>query len=205
MTSASSVKMAHDSSAAPRTLLLRLKDETRDVHESLERDLDLLQPDLTLERYRSIVERLYGFYLPWENAIQPILSEKLPGFAEARTKTPKLLEDIVCLRKKLGKLPVCKNLPVCLTWPSVLGGLYVTESATLNGLIISRHLQQMLGLSARHGAAFFSSYGFEVGSMWRAFGAVLQNHTPAAQEDMIIAAARQTFLSMHQWLCGEKK
>jgi heme oxygenase len=70
-----SVEMAHDSSAAPRTLLLRLKDETRDVHESLERDLDLLRPDLTLERYQSVVERFYGFYHPWENAVKPLLSE----------------------------------------------------------------------------------------------------------------------------------
>ena len=106
-----SVKMAHDSSAAPRTLLLRLKDETRDVHESLERDLDLLRPDLTLERYQGIVERFYGFYQPWENAIQPLLTEHLPGFGETRTKVPKLVEDLVYLGRKMGKLPVCKKLP----------------------------------------------------------------------------------------------
>jgi len=204
MTSGASVKMAHDSSAAPRTLLLRLKDETRDVHESLERDLDLLRPDLTLERYRGIVERLYGFYLPWENAIQPVLSERLPGFAEPRTKVPLLVDDLIYLGKKPGKLAICKNLPVCVTWPSVLGALYVTESATLSGQIISRHLAQMLGLSARRGAAFFSSYGLQVGSMWQAFGATLQAHTPPAKEDLIISSARQTFLSLHQWLCLDK-
>jgi heme oxygenase len=196
-----SVEMAHDSSAAPRTLLLRLKDETRDVHESLERDLDLLRPDLTLERYQGIVERFYGFYQPWENAIQPLLTEHLPGFGETRTKVPKLLEDLVYLGRKTGKLPVCKKLPSCLTWPEVFGGLYVTEGATLGGQIISRQLEQMLGLSARRGAAFFTSYGLQVGSMWRSFCATLQAHTPAEKEDLVVDAAKQTFVCMHQWLC----
>jgi heme oxygenase len=200
-----SVKMAHDSSAAPRTLLLRLKDETRDVHESLERDLDLLRPDLTLERYRSIVERFYGFYQPWENAVKPLVSEHLPDFAETRVKVPKLLEDLVYLGRKTAKLPVCKKLPDCRTWPAVLGGLYVTEGATLGGQIISRQLEQMLGLSARRGAAFFSSYGLQVGPMWRSFGTMLQANAPVEKEDVVIDAARQTFVCMHRWLCGDKK
>ncbi len=121
--------MAHDSSPAPRTLLLRLKDETRDVHESLERDLNLLRPDLSLERYQSIVERFYGFYLPWENAVNPVLSEHLPGFAEPRAKVPKLMEDLAYLGRKPTKLPLCNKLPPCLTWPAVLGGIYVTEAS----------------------------------------------------------------------------
>jgi heme oxygenase len=204
MTSAS-VKMALDSSAAPRTLLLRLKDETRDVNESLERDLDLLRPDLTLERYRKIVERFYGFYQPWENAVTPLLLEHLPGSAEARFKVPKLLEDLAYLGKEPARLPVCKKLPACLTWPAVLGGLYVTEGATLGGQIVSRQVEQMLGLSARRGTAFFSSYGLQVGAMWRSFCAALQANTPAQNEEMVINAARQTFVCLHQWLCEEPK
>jgi len=197
------VKMAHDSPAAPRTLLLRLKDETRDVHESLERDLDLLRPDLTLDRYRRIVERFYGFYQPWETAVKPIVAEYLPGFAEPRVKLPKLLEDLAFLGSGPSQLPVCAELPACQAWPDVLGGLYVTEGATLGGQIISRQLGQMLGLSARRGAAFFSSYGLQVGTMWRSFCGTLQANTPAEKEDLVIDAARQTFVSMHGWLCKE--
>jgi heme oxygenase len=200
-----SVKMAHDSPAAPRTLLLRLKDETRDVHESLERDLDLLQPDLTLERYRSIVERFYGFYQPWERAVKPLVSEHLSDFAEARAKVPKLVEDLAYLGRKPDKIQICKKLPACLTWPAILGGLYVTEGATLGGQIISRKLEQTLGLSARRGVAFFSSYGLQVGTMWRSFCIALQANTPSDREDLVIDAARQTFVSMHQWLCAKKK
>ena len=204
MTSAS-VKMAHDSSAAPRTLLLRLKDETRDVHESLERDLDLLRPDLTLERYRSIVERLYGFYQPWEDAVKTTLTLYLPAFVEPRSKVPHLLEDLAYLGSKPAKLPLCKRLPACQRWPDLLGGLYVMESATLNGQIISRQLGQMLGLSARRGAAFFSSYGLQVGSMWRLFCSTLQANTPGEKETAVIHAARETLISMHQWLCDGKR
>ena len=197
-----SVKMAPDSPAAPRTLLLRLKSETRDVHESLERDLNLLRPDLTLERYRSIVELFYGFYQPWEHAIKPLLAEHLPDFAEARAKIAKLLEDLAFLGSQPAKLPVCKALPACLEWPNLLGGLYVTEGATLGGQVISRQLEQMLGLSARRGGAFFSSYGLQVGPMWRSFCATLQAQTPPEKEEVVVRAARETFVAMHQWLCG---
>ncbi len=194
--------MAHDSPQAPRTLLLRLKSETRDVHESLERDLNLLRPDLTLERYRSIVELFYGFYQPWEHAIKPLLAEHLPEFAQARSKIPKLLEDLTYLGSIPAKLPRCNALPDCLKWPNLLGGLYVTEGATLGGQVISRQLEQILGLSARRGAAFFSSYGIRVGPMWRSFCATLQAQTPADKEDIVVEAARQTFVSMHKWLCS---
>jgi heme oxygenase len=197
-----SVKMAPDSPAAPRTLLLRLKSETRDVHESLERDLNLLRPDLTLERYRSIVELFYGFHQPWEHAIKPVLAEHLPDFAEARSKIPKLLEDLAFLGSQQAQLPVCQALPACLEWPNLLGGLYVTEGATLGGQVISRQLEQMLGLSPRRGAAFFSSYGLQVGPMWRSFCAALQEQTPPEKEDVVVQAARDTFVAMHQWLCG---
>jgi heme oxygenase len=149
------------------------------------------------------VERFYGFYLPWENAVKPLLMEHLPDFAEARVKVPNLIEDLTYLGKKPGKLPVCKKLPACRTWPDVLGGLYVTEGATLGGQIISRQLEQMLGLSARRGTAFFSSYGLQVGTMWRSFCATLLANTPTEKEDAVIKAARQTFVSMHRWLCKE--
>jgi len=198
------VKLAHDSSAAPRTLLLRLKDETRDVHESLERDLNLLQPDLTLERYRGIVERFYGFHQPWEAALKPLLAEHLPGFLEERSKVPKILEDLAFLGSKPAKLPVCKKLPNCLQWPKLLGALYVTEGATLGGQIISRQLEQLLGLSPRRGTAFFSSYGMQVGSMWRSFCATLLANVSQEKEELAIDAARQTFLCMHRWLCRSK-
>lgn len=196
-----SVKMAHEPSPAPRTLLLRLNDETRDVHESLERDLNLLRPDLTLERYQSIVERLYGFYFPWENTVTPILSEHLPGFAESRAKVPKLVQDLAFLGRKPSKLPLCKKLPAGLSWPAVLGGIYVTEASTLSGQILSRRLEQMLGVSVRRGGAFFASYGVQLGSMWRSFGTTLQAQTPLDKEQAVIDAARETFRAMHQWLC----
>jgi heme oxygenase len=96
---------------------------------------------------------------------------------------------------------LCQALPDCIEWPQALGGLYVTEGATLGGQIISRHLEQTLGLSARRGAAFFSCYGLQVGAMWRAFCAILQTQTTAEQDEVVIAAARQTFISIHDWLC----
>jgi heme oxygenase len=60
----------------------------------------------------------------------------------------------------------------------------------------------MLGLSARRGAAFFSSYGLRVGPMWRSFCTTLQAQTPLETEDAVVEAARDTFIAMHRWLCA---
>ena len=123
-----SVKMAHDSSAAPRTLLLRLKDETRDVHESLERDLDLLRPDLTLDRYRGIVERsLRVFTNLGKNAVDSFAGRPVfPALSNRVSRFRKLVDDLAFLGAKPAKLSLCRNLPACRLWPQVLGGLYVT-------------------------------------------------------------------------------
>ena len=201
----SSVKTAHDLSAAPRTLLLRLKDETRDVPESLERDLKLVESDLTLDQYRIIVERFYGFYEPWERAIEPLLTEHLPGYANSRAKAPRLVEDLRALKSSIANLPLCDRLPDCANWPAVLGSLYVTEGATLGGQIVSRRLQQKLGLSPRAGISFFWSYGMDVSSMWRNFCAMLLAHAPPSEDDVVVRAARQTAEAMHEWLCMKPK
>src|SRR3954447_20368980 len=141
-------------------LLHRLRTETREVHQALERDLDLTQTASTIANYRRLLERFYGFYQPFEPAAIDALPSKLHSFFEPRRKVPKLVKDLQFLGSRPEDVEICSRVPA-LNGVEVLGGFYVMEGATLGGQLISRHLEQALGLKDGKGYAFFSSYGSE--------------------------------------------
>jgi heme oxygenase len=65
-------------------------------------------------------------------------------------------------------------------------------------------VQSRLGMTAEHGASFLASYGDDVGSMWRAFGAALDACCSDQQHrDRAAAAAAATFGSLDRWLCAD--
>src|SRR4051794_18321880 len=65
-------------------LLHRLRTETREVHQALERDLDLTRTASTIANYRRLLERFYGFYQSFEPAAIDALPSKLHSFFEPR-------------------------------------------------------------------------------------------------------------------------
>lgn len=185
-----------------RTLLSRLRAETREDHERLERDLNLLRADLTLASYRNLVERFYGFYAPWEYEMTPMLPGNLAAFFEERRKVPKLWADLRFLGCESGNgLPLCQNLPGLSSMPRILGSWYVVEGATLGGQLISRHLERTLNLQNGCGYAFFSSYGSCVSAMWQAFRDVLLAYSPEQDDDLVVDSAVDTFRCLQRWLC----
>jgi heme oxygenase (biliverdin-IX-beta and delta-forming) len=187
---------------AERMLLSRLRAETRQDHERLEADLDLLRADMGLESYRELIARFYGFYTPWEHEVIRNLPDNLTAFFSDRRKVPMLLADLEFLgHEATDSLPLCRSLPPLDNVPRILGSLYVVEGATLGGQLISRHMEQALGLRDGRGYAFFSSYGSQVGNMWRTFRDLLLTASTAQDEDEIVGSATQTFRDIHAWLC----
>ena len=188
---------------AERTLLARLRAETRQDHERLEADLVLLRADIELEWYRDLIARFYGFYVPWEQEVMRHIPSSLTAFFNERRKAPKLLADLEFLSYDAADgLPMCRSLPSLDSVPGILGSLYVVEGATLGGQLISRHLERTLGLREGRGYAFFSSYGPQVGSMWRSFRDLLLSCSTEHDEDRIVDSATATFRGIHAWLCG---
>lgn len=61
------------------------------------------------------------------------------------------------------------NLPVINTVGQLVGALYVIEGSTLGGQLISRSLNQHLGLTLNTGARFFYGYGEQTALMWQSF------------------------------------
>jgi heme oxygenase len=87
------------------------------------------------------------------------------------------------------------------TLPEILGTMYVLEGATLGGQFISRAVGQRFGFDQKKGCRFFSSYGPEVGSMWRCCGEVVrQQMNSSADADRFVAYATLTFSTFAQWL-----
>lgn len=184
------------------TILKRLRSETSERHAVLEQKLPLVDPRLSRDGYRAILEGFFGYYLPLEAQLggSAVWGELDFEFA-ARRKVPQLERDLGVLGGTTEDLPQCAELPELETIPQVLGCLYVIEGATLGGQIITRHLQANLGITPETGGAFFAGYGGDTGARWQAFGAMI---TAAAErvggEDEIIASANRTFETLELWL-----
>ena len=130
----------------------------------------------------------------------------LPLKLDARWKTRLLERDLRVLG--CGAALDARQIPESNVLPSIsgvaeaLGCMYVLEGATLGGQIIVRHLRRTLGVEPESGAAFFGSYGAEVGPMWKCFGDVLATYSAAhpAEDEIIVATARETFDALDRWL-----
>ena len=186
-------------------ILKHLKQATHSRHEALESRLPLLDVQLARPAYHALLQLFFGYYEPLEKKLlaQPCWASLGFDYAERR-KTPRLAQDLLALgdsAEALQGLARCPDLPLLASPGQVLGCLYVIEGATLGGQIISRHLASGLGLTATSGAAFFSGYGPQTGSRWKAFCALLEAH--AAQHGNhhdIVDGAQQTFETLGQWL-----
>lgn len=190
-------------------LLARLRADTRAEHEAIEQTLDLMDGDLTLDRYRRRIEQFYGYYRPLEEALLARRAWLSPWLEVVdRLKTPLLAADLVALGRPLtAALPLCETLPGLQGPPECFGCLYVLEGSTLGGQVISRHLRQTLAVTPPAGGLFFDGYGARTGSMWQHFRTALTGFSGDADagaglaetQDRVVAAARLTFQTLHRW------
>jgi heme oxygenase len=185
-------------------LLDRLRHDTADRHERVERALDLMRPDLTHPQWTHLVARFYGFYQPWEAAVERSVSGgELAAMAAQRRKVAWLerdLADLTVSPAQRAALPRCESLPKLDSPARVLGSMYVLEGATLGGQHISKHVERTLGLSDGRGYSFFRSYGPDTGRMWQTFRQTVSALAPGLDPDTVVQAACQTFDRFHNWL-----
>jgi heme oxygenase len=187
-------------------ILAALREQTRPLHDRVEKRLDLLALTRSPERYRTVLQRFYGFYVPVEERLLMLLAANpVPGLDyQERYKTPKLVRDLNVLlpQLSLADLPLCPTLPSLDGSEQVVGCLYVLEGASLGAQIISRHLREAQGITPENGGAFFHAYGAETGRMWKNFGtAATEFADHSATPELIIAAACETFECLEAWAC----
>lgn len=191
-------------------ILQALRTQTRDYHVRLETRLNILDVLSTGAGYRSLLQRFYGFYEPFEDILTRHWDGDLAGCDYSpRLKAPLLRCDLTNLGmepREVMTLPYPCRMPAVGDFATALGSAYVLEGATLGGQIISKHLACHLGIGRENGGAFFRSYGDHIGQMWREFGEVITAYSTAhPQEDpTMIAAACETFACLEEWLCGRE-
>lgn len=183
--------------------LTRLRETTAEMHQSLEDEMPLMEPDIDRATYTAYLERLLGFYEPLEAELDA--HPPVPDWPERR-KSPLLARDLQALgltETEIAALPRCDRLPEVTDTPAALGCGYVMEGATLGGRLIRRHLARSWGISEEAPElGFFSVYGDAGGDRWRRYREAL---TAAAREgseveDKMIAAALGTFRDLRGWL-----
>ena len=179
-------------------LRFALRHATADVHARLHEHSGLAAVSagqIGAERYRHLLLRLYGFYLPFEVAA---------GLFPVRTGW--LASDLAALDTPLLQIAGadrCAALPRLDSAEAVLGAMYVVEGSALGGRGLARHLATLTGAGSLAGRRFFASDGADTGRAWRAFGHRLRlvPHDPAIQHT-VIAAAVATFSCFETWLNG---
>jgi heme oxygenase len=176
----------------------RLRHATAETHQGLDRTLDLLRDDLTLDGYVGVLRALYGFVAPWEARVTAT------GWVDAdelvlRRHAPRLLADLDHFGTAPGDVALAEQLPTLGSRAALLGSRYVMEGSTLGGRVVSPHLARRFGLDAEHGGAWFGGYGDRTGALWRAFRRQLEALPESAHDDAV-AGAVDTFDLLARWV-----
>ena len=189
-------------------ILARLRAETRPQHEALERALDLLDPGLTLARYRAWLATLRAFHAPMERRIGAVEGWAALGIDPAeRTRLAWLDADLAALGAPSGAdVPECADLPRIDTLSDALGALYTLEGATLGGRVLLGHVERTLGLGPLNGARALAGYGARTGAMWAACRRALERHVAGGGDaDALVAGAAGTFAALARWVEASRR
>jgi heme oxygenase len=186
--------------------IAELRSATWQSHQRLEKRLDVKTRFTVAGAYRAHLERMWGFCAALERRVGPHTFGAALGDYEKRRKVPLLTQDLMALGadgRSVRGLPCCESIPECPDPAAAFGCVYVLEGATLGGRTLLPLVQSRLGFTAERGAAFLASYGEDVASMWRAFGAALDAWCDGPERRVRAAqSAVATFGSLEQWLCG---
>jgi heme oxygenase (biliverdin-IX-beta and delta-forming) len=183
-----------------------LRAATVHCHRRLEKRLDVAHRFSSAATYRDYLEVMFGFYAPFERSLTSHPVRRLLADFDARCKSALLFHDLHALgvsADSIAALPQCTRLPQCHDEAAALGSLYVLEGATLGGQVLLPLVERRLRLSRESGASYLGSYGYDVQTMWKRFGAVLESWcVDGGRRAIAAAAAVTTFESLESWLCG---
>ena len=162
-------------------VLRLLRSGTAAEHDSVERSLDLLNPELDPARLTAVLTRMHGFWRAAEDGLDD-WANLFPADAESVTWSGRRRAGLFAA--DLGALgaPPAEDGPLLAPvtgTDEALGRMYVLEGSTLGGTFIDRHLTGLPGLAGVRLRAF-SPYGAETGAMWHAFRRATRNRVDRA-------------------------
>lgn len=173
-------------------VLARLRQETAQLHQSVEARVDLLSPRLTLEQYVRILQVFHAFFSPCEKELDSACPDRWRELWSGRRRAGRLEADLA----DLGAIPD-SSIDCSVSIPSLsgsgkwLGALYVIEGSTLGGQVISRHIEKHFGWSEGRGYSHFQGYGQNTGTRWKEVCSALESS--GRECNQIINGAHQIF------------
>jgi heme oxygenase len=181
-----------------------LRAATAQAHERLHHlpvFADLAAGRLDRAGYRDLLTRLLGFHTPIEAALAARLGDTAFGLDLRALRRAALLRDDLAVLgvDPLARLPRAP-VPAFASAPAAIGGLYVTEGATLGGRLLARGLDALLGRGGTAGRRFLLAGTDPARPAWRDVRAAIDRcgATPGALAAMINGAAA-TFAAFGAW------
>jgi heme oxygenase len=180
--------------------ILRLRRETSEDHQAVERLIPLMHQGLNAGEYVHCLKRLYGVVAAWEEQAALTAPEWLRKALAARERRNMLDSDLACF----GHIPseARSMLPPIDNLGSLVGAMYVMEGSTLGGQLIARHVERCLGLNAGFGDAYFLGHGNQTGHMWKEFCLLLETKIPESDTEFVVQGAKAMFATFGTWMKG---
>lgn len=177
---------------------------TEPDHRRLELALDLLDPALSLERYRAVLAAFWGFYAPLEVSFRRFAGTAPPRDFALPDRARLLAQDLDALGVPLPR-PRCADLPAVASLAELAGCLYVVEGAALGGQVLARELENRWSLRPDAGLAFFHGEGPRATKRrWqRVLDWLDRVDLRGTSRPDTIAAASATFDALERWLAAQ--
>jgi heme oxygenase (biliverdin-IX-beta and delta-forming) len=181
---------------------LRLKNETKPNHDSVERlahSDKIMDHTLSLDQYRDLIISQYLLHRHLEDQMAKVLSAEQQAALEfeQRRKLPLLALDLALVAPE-GLAEEAADLLDTFRLASAhdaLGAMYVLEGSTLGGAVIRRELAKNPHLADQvAGFHYYGCYGPLIGERWKSFqGLLAEWATSPEQQDAVVQKAKETF------------
>ncbi|QFT73405.1 Heme oxygenase [Ruegeria sp. THAF33] len=186
-----------------------LRNETDVLHNKLHAQFSfaaLLDGTLQRSEYRALIQRLYGFYAPLDDAVLKALTVddvSAPTFwYEKRSRL--IAQDIRDLEgdhDNVSTGPTCREIAQVVTPKTVGGVLYVVEGATMGGALINKAAEKLLSTENILGRRYWDWCRVEGRNRWRMTLQYLDHlQSSASSLDDVVSGAKDTFRLLDDWL-----
>jgi heme oxygenase len=196
--------MVQPASTVVPLLSASLRARTAALHRRTEVLLGLPTAIRTRHDYTIWLGRFLGLYEPLEQSLAGFPEWEALGIVlPARAHTAHIANDLAVLGVDPCDLPrtppaLLPNLP---TFAHALGGLYVLETATLEGSLILHDIETRTGSSIAGATSFFDGRGDAADQMWQSYRAAVDTFGRERpwRQDEVVFGARRVFRSILEW------
>lgn len=170
-------------------MIEKLKEETRDLHEEVEKDNlagQIMDHSIDEETYSLLLLQNYFAYRSVESAIFEWLPKMKP------VKYLQLEQDLRALKIPFFEIPFSAEFS-CNNRAEAFGAAYVVEGSALGGMLIAKNLKRCQKLESIEEFYFFNGNKNNLDS-WKGFkNAIFEEDFSEEESQMCIEKARDTF------------